>query len=653
MVFSVSIEKILLQFVAKKAENLSEQLVTKNTVYFYRYPKGSHTKETELNIHYSERFAMKFRKSTLAVAVFVACNTGIAVSATGNSGSEMKSAAVSRALSLMHNVTAKSTGIGSNEAFVAKDVIIDNDGAEHVRFDRVSKGLRVIGGDMVVHMDSDGSLRDLSHHGVAAKSSAAGVSITGTPSIEVGEGAEDAALDHAASLFKGAFTAEPTAEKVFYARDREPVLAFDVLIQGVRRDGTPTEMHYIVDANTNALLDKFDGVRSFIPEGRTQGSAFTDAIRVNNLLAYGLTVDVEGLTSDVGITGFDTPSSPSVAVIAKAAAAGTGNSLLAGTVSLTTDSISGGYALRDPSRGNHYATNMSNRTSGNGTLFTDVDNVWGNGSTSSTVTAAVDAVFGQNKTWDYYKNVLGRNGIANDGRGAFSRIHYSTNYVNAFWSDQCFCMSYGDGQAPTYLPLVAIDVAGHEMTHGVTSRSANLTYSGESGGLNEAISDMIGTAVEFYSNNAQNTPNYLIGERIYASNKGKATPTTALRYMFKPSIDGRSPDCYTSTIGNLDVHYSSGVANHFFYLASVGAAVPAGFNLTPSQLVCNGNTSITGIGRDNVAKIVYRALTVYMTSSTNYKGARTATLNAARDLFGSTSSQYAGIAAAWSAVGVN
>jgi zinc metalloprotease ZmpA len=406
-------------------------------------------------------------------------------------------------------------------------------------------------------------------------------------------------------------------------------------------------MHYIVDANTNQVLDKFDGVRSLVPEGRMQGHAFTEAIRTNSLLAYGLTFDTEGLSSDFGITGFDTPSSPSVAVIAKAAASGTGYSLLAGTISLTTDSISGGYALRDPSRGNHYATNMSNRTSGNGTLFTDVDNAWGNGSTSSSVTAAVDAVFGQNKTWDYYKNVLGRNGIANDGRGAFSRIHYSRNYVNAFWSDQCFCMTYGDGDGSTYLPLVAIDVAGHEMTHGVISRSANLTYSGESGGLNEAIADMVGTSVEFYSNNSLNTPNYLIGERIYAANKGKATPTTALRYMFKPSVDGRSPDCYTSTLGNLDVHYSSGVANHFFYLASVGATVPAGFNLTKSQL------AITGIGRDTVMRIVYRALTVYMTSSTNYRGARTATLNAARDLYGSTSSQYAGIAAAWSAVGVN
>ena len=100
-------------------------------------------------------------------------------------------------------------------------------------------------------------------------------------------------------------------------------------------------------------------------------------------------------------------------------------------------------------------------------------------------------------------------------------MHYGRNYVNAFWSDACFCMTFGDGDnGASYCPLVALDVAGHEMTHGVTSRTANLVYSGESGGLNEATSDIFGTMVEFHTNNANDTPDYLIGEKIYASNPG-------------------------------------------------------------------------------------------------------------------------------------
>ena len=125
------------------------------------------------------------------------------------------------------------------------------------------------------------------------------------------------------------------------------------------------------------------------------------------------------------------------------------------------------------------------RQSGNGTIFTDADNTWGNGTLADRATVGVDAQYGTATTWDYYKNVHGRNGIANDGKGAYNRVHYGRNYNNAFWSDGCFCMTYGDGDGTTFNPFDSLDVAGHEMSHGVTSRTANLIYSGESGGLNE------------------------------------------------------------------------------------------------------------------------------------------------------------------------
>ena len=215
-------------------------------------------------------------------------------------------------------------------------------------------------------------------------------------------------------------------------------------------------------------------------------------------------------------------------------------------------------------------------------------------------------------------------------------------------------MTFGDGSG-TSLPLVALDIAGHEMSHGVTSRSADLVYSGESGGLNEATSDIFGTMVEYYAANANDPGDYVVGEELFPNN---AAMNRAIRWMFKPSLDGVSPDCYSSSLGSIDVHYSSGVANHFYYLLAEGAVVPAGFgagtwaNLSPSSLVCNGNTSLTGIGRTAASKIWYRALTVYMTSSTNYAAARAATLSAATDLYGAGSSQYNAVAAAWTAVSV-
>ena len=121
--------------------------------------------------------------------------------------------------------------------------------------------------------------------------------------------------------------------------------------------------------------------------------------------------------------------------------------------------------------------------------------------------------------------------------------------------------------------------------------------------------------------------------------------------MDNPIADGSSPNCYSSNTKNLDVHYSSGVGNHFFYLLAEGSGAKTIGGVAHSSPTCNGST-VTGIGRDAAGKIWYRALTVYMTSSTNYAGARTATLNAARDLYGAGSVQQNTVAAAWSAVSV-
>lgn len=125
----------------------------------------------------------------------------------------------------------------------------------------------------------------------------------------------------------------------------------------------------------------------------------------------------------------------------------------------------------------------------------------------------------------------------------------------------------------------------------------------------------------------------------------------ALRFMDKPSTDTKSADCWYSGVGNLDVHYSSGVANHFAYLLSEGSGAKVINGVSYNSPTCNGS-SVSGIGREKVGKIWYRALTVYMTSSTNYAAARTATLNAAKDLYGSGSAEQNAVAAAWSAVAV-
>ncbi|MCU1353417.1 MAG: Peptidase [Acidimicrobiales bacterium] len=322
---------------------------------------------------------------------------------------------------------------------------------------------------------------------------------------------------------------------------------------------------------------------------------------------------------------------------------GTGNGFHVGQVTIGTSQGSGGYELKDPARGNGQTRDMQDRAAnGPGVAITSANNVFGNGQLSDRATVGVDAHDGIQETWDYYKDHHGRNGIRNDGKGATSYVHYGKNYANAGWDDTCFCMIYGDG-APGSKPFTEIDVAGHEMSHGVTAATAGLVYSGEPGGLNEANSDIFGTLVEFEANSPKDTPDYLIGELINI--RGNGTP---LRWMDDPKKDGSSASCWSSSVGGLDVHHSSGVGNHFAYLLAVGS----GQSQWGNSPTCNGAAAVKGVGNEKLGKIWYRALTTYMTSNTNYAAARTATLKAAQDLYGKGNECFQ-TNAAWAAVAVN
>ena len=544
---------------------------------------------------------MKAQMSLLSLAIA----SGLALAAIpAEAAGNLKSAAISRANVLLGASGASAIRGAQGDVFVARDAIVDADGTEHVRFQRSYRGLPVIGGDFVVH-SRNGQLRNVSQSLRSAS----------RPNLVAKFGSDEAIVE-AGARFGSKFFGAPTSRMVVYARGASPVLAHEVVFNGIKADQTETEMHYFVDARSGRILDQWDTVQTARPGPGGGGCA------------------------------------------GAAAAVGSGKSLTAGTVVLNTTKCGTSYQLVDSTRGGGATHNMSMKTSGMGAVFTGTTNVWGNFLVSNAQTAAADAHYGVATTWDYYMTQHGRNGIANDGKGAISRVHYGRNYANASWSDTCFCMTFGDGDnGATILPLVALDIAGHEMSHGVTSTTAGLIYNGESGSLNESTSDIFGTMVEYYANNANDPGDYVVGEELYTNN---ANMSKAIRYMFKPTLDNYSQDCYDpATTPTFEVHGGSGIGNHFFYLLAEGAVVPAGFgtgswaNLSASSLVCNGNTSLVGIGRTAASKIWYRALTVYMTSGTNYAAARAATLSAATDLYGNGSSQYNAVAAAWSAVSVN
>jgi Zn-dependent metalloprotease len=374
--------------------------------------------------------------------------------------------------------------------------------------------------------------------------------------------------------------------KVVWAAKSKAVLAWETVVGGLQKSGAPNQLHVITDAKTGKKLFQFQGIKE-----------------------------------------------------------GTGKSQYSGEVEIGTSGSDGKFSLLDEGRGGNKTTNLKNAESGEGELFTDEDDKWGDGTAGDAATAGVDAHYGAGQTWDYYKDVHGREGIAGDGKGAVSRVHYGDNYVNAFWDDSCFCMTYGDGEG-NKKPLTSLDVAAHEMSHGVTSATANLEYAGESGGLNEATSDIFAAAVEFKANSPEDVPDYLVGEKIDINGDG-----TPLRYMDEPSKDGNSLDFWDTNAGDVDVHYSSGIANHFFFLLSVGSGERE-VNGVKYNSPTKDDSKLEGIGIEKAEKIWFKALTEEMTSTTDYADARRATLAAATGLYGKDSAEVKAVGAAWTGVNV-
>jgi Zn-dependent metalloprotease len=418
------------------------------------------------------------------------------------------------------------------------------------------------------------------------KATKAKIAVTSlTPTVSAGK-AEKQALAAAKAEDAKSPEVNRAPRKVVWAASGKPVLAYETVVGGFQHDGTPQELHVVTDATSGAKLYEWEAIET-----------------------------------------------------------GTGNTVYSGSVTLGTTQSGSTFNLTDGARGGHKTYNLNRGTSGTGTLFSGPDDVWGNGSASNLESAGADAHYGAALTWDYYKNVHGRNGIRGDGVGAYSRVHYGNNYVNAFWQDSCFCMTYGDGSGNAN-PLTSIDVAAHEMSHGLTSNTAKLNYSGESGGLNEATSDIFGSTVEFYAANSSDVGDYLIGEEININGNG-----TPLRYMDKPSKDGSSKDSWYSGIGSIDVHYSSGPANHFFYLLSEGSGAKTINGVTYDSPTSDG-LPVTGIGRAKAEQIWFKALTTKFTSTTNYAAARTGTLAVTGDLYGTTSAEYTAVQNAWAGINV-
>ncbi len=304
-----------------------------------------------------------------------------------------------------------------------------------------------------------------------------------------------------------------------------------------------------------------------------------------------------------------------------------------GNKTITVDLSAGVYRLRQTVSGGGVET-YSLR---NGTSYSGAVDVTDNGTPFDADPTAIQAHYGAEQTYDYFKTAHDRNSYNNTGGKLLSYVHYSRNYVNAYWDGSR--MTYGDGDGTSYGPLVALDIAGHELTHGVTEYAAGLVYRNESGALNESFSDIFGEMVEYYATGAND---WQMGTDIGIGRSG------ALRSMNNPNAFG-DPDTYggtnyyTGTGDNGGVHINSGVQNKWFYILCVGES---GTNDLGNPY------AVTGLGRAKAARIAYRNLEVYLSANSNYAAARAGAIQAATDLYGAGSAEVVATTDAWYAVGV-
>ncbi|MGO4380437.1 M4 family metallopeptidase [Pseudoduganella sp. RAF19] len=347
---------------------------------------------------------------------------------------------------------------------------------------------------------------------------------------------------------------------------------------------------------------------------------------------------------------------------------GTGHSQYNGDVPIQTTLSGSTYKMLDATRGvggtfgGMAITNANHSPESNpqaGSIYTNSTNTWGDGqqyvnggstTNANGQTAAVNALWGLMNTYDTMKNVLGWQSLDGNNTATYIAVHVDTQYDNAFFEPGCKCMYIGDG-GTSFNNLGSIDVIGHEMGHGVTDATSNLTYSGESGGLNESNSDINGEMVEAYGRAGgtgsviPNTGNdWVMGAEISKSGQ-------PLRWLYKPSKDGTSPNAWSSTLGNLNVHYSSGPNNRMFYFLSQGSSSSSTSDYYSSYLTKTPK-NMTGIGNDKAYRIWFKANTTKFTSSTNYADARTKVIQAAEELYGVGSKESTAVKRAYAAINV-
>lgn len=478
------------------------------------------------------------------------------------------------------------TGINNpDKNLKVKSVQKDKLGMTHVRFNQAVNGVSVEGSEVVVHFNKNNEV----------------VSVNGRVNQTIADDAVDTAVSLSSeSALKTALssvsapeelTYEPTAELVVLPFEGKNYTTYKVNVNFMGDE--PGNWFVFVDAKTGEVIDKYNGLMH-ADEMTTQKGAGKG---------------VHGEHRELHITQVKEPN--------------------AGTK----------FALADYSHENlggivTYDAKNDN-TSSNDTLYV--------GNSAAFIgdydRALVDAHYNSEKVYEYYLNEHGRNSLDGEGMAIISKVHYGNNYNNASWNGRW--MTYGDGDGVFMTSLSAgLDVAAHEMTHGVITHSANLVYRNQSGALNESFADVFGALVD--------DSDWEMGEDIMAP-AAKADGVTVLRSLSNPNsvvVSNEQRRAYSTNGGVYPDHM-----DEFYHMPTSvdGGGVHVNSSITNHAAYLIGQE----IGREKLGQIYYRALTVYLTPNSDFSDARQAIIQSAIDIYGEGSAEVAATNSGFDAVGID
>jgi bacillolysin len=498
------------------------------------------------------------------------------------SAEKFTSSSSSNALNYLKKNQDKTGVKNPDKNLKVKNVQKDDLGMTHFRFTQAINGVPVEGSEVIVHFNKNNEA----------------VSVNGRTNQTVTDDTVDttASISSDAALKKALIsvnapqelTYEPIAELIIYPFEHKNHTAYKVNVNF--KGDEPGNWFVYVDAKSGKVIDKINGLMH-AEENKTQ---------------TGSGKGVHGDHRNLHITRV------------KEAGSGTQFAL----ADYSHENLEGIFTY--DATADWDSSNDSIYTGNSASFISDYDR------------AAVDAHYNSEKVYEYYLNEHGRNSLDGEGMAINSYVHIGVDYNNAFWNGRY--MAYGDGDGEFFIPLSAgLDVAAHEMTHGVISHTANLAYRNQSGALNESFADVFGALVD--------DSDWEMGEDIMAP-AAKANGVTRLRSLSDPNSvvvsnpqraaygSGVYPDHMDEfynmplNVDNGGVHVNSSITNHAAYL--IGQE----------------------LGREKLGKIYYRALSVYLTSNSNFSDARQAIVQSAIDLYGEGSAEETAVNAGFDAVGI-